>query len=610
MGQIEILVYTGFVTRVAFSFVITRGFNVAMNLPAEDRGAADRLLHLVLNSGAHLWHNRPGIDSNGQWLPATRGRRQPGARRVAPGLFVPAAVHLYGTLLDIYRLDPELAARFASYAATESDWRDLQVCLAALMLVQHRTGAPVHDDDGSVAFHDDDYRGVGVAMMLRLGNRAMTPKQVLRVAHLLETPEIAALNRSAGFADPAGRKPPLGRWPAAARRWLAHRERNAPLLDGLVKAGYKETIKALARKCGYKPATDRFFSVLGWAQKQAAGGHRTVGVGGDLVLQRRERFDGLGEAEICERIVAEKLSFKETVGRLPAGVGLTPAIMVTLLPSLSDKDVRILTPTLESLGLLADAEIRARWEKALLSATDQRSLNVARNVRGADVRESLEVAAEAAVATAVSDAVADEDVHVFFLVDKSGSMEGAITKSKETLIRILAGFPPERLHIATFDTMGRVLRPKATSRAGVTHLLSTVNAGGGTVHGAALRALRVAEVEIPAGAALIVIVVGDEAGESGSGFAEAFRSYGYQPSAIALIVNVDSGWQRGSTVRDASADLGVPFSEVEVDQFDDPYQVTRVLKTLLDAPVADRSRPAASYPWLDKVLATPLLTGP
>ncbi len=196
---------------------------------------------------------------------------------------------------------------------------------------------------------------------------------------------------------------------------------------------------------------------------------------------------------------------------------------------------------------------------------------------------------------------------MFFLIDKSGSMEGAIEKSKETLVRILAGFPPERLHIATFDTMGRVLRPKATSRAGVTHLLSVVIAGGGSLHGSALRALRAAEVEVPAGAALIVIVVGDEAGESGSGFAGAFREYGYRPAAMALIVNVDNGWQRGSTVRDASADLGVPFSEVEVRQFDDPYQVTRVLKTLLDAPVADRSGPAAAYPWLDKVLATPLL---
>jgi hypothetical protein len=105
-------------------------------------------------------------------------------------------------------------------------------------------------------------------------------------------------------------------------------------------------------------------------------------------------------------------------------------------------------------------------------------------------------------------------------------------------------------------------------------------------------------------------VVGDEAGESGHAFAEAFKGYGYRPSALALIVNVDNGWQRGSTVRDASAQLGVPFSEVEVRQFDDPYQVTRVLKTLLDAPVAGPNRPAAGYPWLDRVLATPLLTGP
>ena len=61
--------------------------------------------------------------------------RAPAAR---PGLFVPAAVNLYGQLLEIYRLDAELAARFASYALTETDWRDLHICCAALMLVQLR----------------------------------------------------------------------------------------------------------------------------------------------------------------------------------------------------------------------------------------------------------------------------------------------------------------------------------------------------------------------------------------------------------------------------------------------------------------------------------------
>jgi hypothetical protein len=517
-----------------------------MTIHNEQRGAAERLLALTLDSGAHLWHNRPGLDVGGVWQPATRrarvqfglrvsqmrestrrhwarqARQQPrqSAQLVQPGLFVPAAVNLYGQLLSIYELDAELAARFASYALTQTDWRDLKVCCAALMLVQPRSGAPVHDDDGSVAFYDDDYRAVGEAMVLHYeqgSTKMMTPKAVLRIGELLGVPDIAELNRAAGFADAAGRKPPLGRWPSAVRQWLAYRERNLPLLEGLVAAGYKETIKALARRSGYRPTTARFFEVLGWPQRQASGGHRRVGLDG-LDLARRDRFDGLTEEQICERIVTEKLSYKDAVGRLPSGIGLTPAIMVALLPSLSDRDLRILSPTLESLGLLADAEIRQRWEQALRTATDQRSLHIAGNLRSRELRDKLKEAAEAAVTTAVSETVGDEDVHVMFLIDKSASMEGAIQASKQVLTRILAGFPAERLHIATFDTVGRVLRPKATTRVAVQHMLSDVKAGGGTTHRAALHALSRAGVRMPAGATLIVIVVGDEAGEDGQKF--------------------------------------------------------------------------------------------
>ena len=52
-----------------------------MSIRAEQRGAADRLLDLVLNSSAHLWHNRPGVNLNGVWYPATRRYRASGARR-------------------------------------------------------------------------------------------------------------------------------------------------------------------------------------------------------------------------------------------------------------------------------------------------------------------------------------------------------------------------------------------------------------------------------------------------------------------------------------------------------------------------------------------------
>jgi len=577
-------------------------------LPESQLGPAEKLLDTVLNASAHLWHNRPGFDVGGTWHPArAKGQRWPrgAAKRVAPGLFVPAAVSLYGRLLEIHKLNPELMAHFASYALVETDWRDLKVACAALMLVQASSGQPVKDDDGSVAFYDDDFRAIGEAMVLfydKKSPRMMTPKGVLRVAELLEAPEIAALNRKAGFADPSSKKAPMGRWRKAAEKWLRLRERNVPMLQGLVKAGYKETIKRLARKVGYKPDTQAFFEVLGWKQRQSKAGHRTVGLTG-LKLEKRERFDGLSEAEICEAIVEQRLAYKDVVGRLPKDVGLTPAIMVALLGSLSDKDLRMLTPTLEELGLMAEPEVRARWEKAVLSAEDLRALHVAKNVRSKEVREKLEEAADAAARKAVEAATKDVDLRVMFLIDKSGSMEGAIDKSKDALAKILAGFPLEKLHVATFDTMGTVLKPKAATRAAVQHMLAKVNAAGGTFHGAAVRALAQDGVRVPPEAKLVVIVVGDEAGETGEAFAQTFRAAGYAPSALALLVNVASG--RGQSVIGCARALGVPFSEVKIEHFEDPYQVTRVLRALLEAPAPTAGVTMSG--WVDKVMKTPLL---
>jgi hypothetical protein len=109
--------------------------------------------------------------------------------------------------------------------------------------------------------------------------------------------------------------------------------------------------------------------------------------------------------------------------------------------------------------------------------------------------------------------------------------------------------------------------------------------------------MRVAE-----GGKLIVIVAGDEAGETGASLAQVFRSLGYAPSAMALIL----AGQRGQTVRDCARELAVPFSEVDVKQFDDPYHVTRVLRTLLEAPVAVPGMTAAPG-LVEKVMATKLL---
>ncbi|MEM9462694.1 MAG: VWA domain-containing protein [Myxococcota bacterium] len=576
-------------------------------LPREQLGPAERLLDTVLNASAHLWHNRPGVEANGQWSPR-KGRRTRG-RLVAPGLFVPAAEDLYGRLLAIHELNHDLMAHFASYALTQTDWRDLKVACAALMLVQPRAGQPVVDDDGTLAFYDDDLRAIGEAMVLhyeRKSPRMLTPKAVLRIAQLLECEPVAELNRAAGFAASTSRKPALGRWAKAATRWLEIREDNPPMLEGLVRAGYKETIKTIARKVRYKPKSERFFAVLGWKQAQAAGGHRTLGLEG-LTLEKRERFDGLSEAEICEIIVTRGLRYTEVVGRLPPDVGLTPAIMVALLPSLSSRDLRRLTPTLEELGLMSEPSIRQAWERAIEAATDQRGINIAKNVRSKELRERLEASADKAAAKAVDEASDGQDIHVMFLIDRSGSMQGALDKSVEALSRILAGFPADRLHIASFDTMGMVHQLKATSRAGVKHMLSGVKAGGGTMHLAAVSALASAGVRIPPGAKLVVFVVGDEDGEDGTRLAQMFEQCRYDVSAMALILNV--AYHRGRTVTDCARALGVPFSVVTVEQFDDPYQVPRVLQTTLEAPPPAAAGPARTG-WVEKVMATPLLQLP
>jgi hypothetical protein len=112
-------------------------------------------------------------------------------------------------------------------------------------------------------------------------------------------------------------------------------------------------------------------------------------------------------------------------------------------------------------------------------------------------------------------------------------------------------------------------------------------------------------VRFPTDSRLIVIVVGDEAGEEGPALAKVFQHYGYDVAAMALLVNV--AHTRGLTVRNCATSLSVPFSEVKIEQFDDPYQVPRVLKALLDAP---RFASKQQFGLVERVMATPLLEPP
>jgi hypothetical protein len=223
------------------------------DIPLHEPSQAERLLHVILRSNVTVWHARPGVDQGGYWHPTVF---KPGQSwtAVPAGLFLPTAKALYGTLLRIHQLDPALSVRLACFALLQMRRRDLKAACAALMLVQPE--ARLRDvGQGMLLFHDG-----GSARML-------TPKGILRIAELLETPEIAALNRGAGFGPPGGVRPPLGRWKRAAAHWL--RASEAPgRLELLVQRGWRESVKAIARRCGHRALDPRFYEVLRWKQKR------------------------------------------------------------------------------------------------------------------------------------------------------------------------------------------------------------------------------------------------------------------------------------------------------------------------------------------------------
>src|SRR5262249_7479080 len=155
---------------------------------------------------------------------------------------------------------------------------------------------------------------------------------------------------------------------------------------------------------------------------------------------------------------------------------------------------------------------RKRWEAAIHNQQDQRARNIAKNVRDRETAQRLEDSADAVVVKAVAEATKEADIHIMFVIDTSGSMQGAIDTSKQALSMIVKGFPPEKLHIVSFNTVGTVLKPRHYSAAGIQHMLKGIGASGGTIYSSALKAFHESGVRIPQGADLILFAVGDEEG--------------------------------------------------------------------------------------------------
>lgn len=602
----------------------------------ETLGPAETVVQALLTHADHLVHNRPGmiVTAPGtpigvRWSPVQvvaeggakvvyrldkvkkksvktrvgvlgedgqiRGATVVGTYR-APGLFPEVAGYLWDQVASVWRLDNEFVARWASWSFPK-EHKDLKVVLAAFLLVQPRWGAPVTEGE-EVLFHDDDLRDVGEAMCLlrRKDGRDLSPKLLLRVGDLLRLPVIADKNRQLGFAR-SGRHPALGRWPRVVEKWLRHREANPGALEGLVKAGYRTTVMQLARRIGYKPESARFFELLRWKQKQAADGRRAIAIGAEVAAA--ESWKGLGEAAICERIVATRPGWKRLVGLVPAEIGLTRAIVAAAIEagSLSDLDLVILAPTLEDLGLLDVPAIRARWEAATQGVSDQRAAHIAERMKRKENVAVLEEAADAALQKAVVEVV--KGLRIYVIVDISGSMAAAIENAKTYLAKFVQAFPLSQLHVSVFNTTGREVTIKHASAAGVAHAFSPYTAGGGTDYGAGVAVL--AHHRPAADEDVLFVFIGDQ---QASRFTDAVRKSALNPVAFAML----QVGQNGLCVEQTASELGIPIFTLEEAIFADPYAVPRTLQRLIaSTPVVAAARRTA---LIDEILSTDLLKKP
>lgn len=612
---------------------------------AEKLGPAEKILQTLLNHTDHMVHNRPGMVSPDarhtigvRWVPVTHkdengqkvvyeltkvGKKtnkiRKGVMRAdkkieengkvvgeyrAPGLFPEVAAWMYKQVAEVWKMDNEFAARWASYAFGQ-EHRDLKVVLAAFMLVQTRKGDPVLDG-GKIAFYDEDFRDIGEAMMLihRRDGKDLNPKLLLRVHDLLKVPAVAAINRELGFGNSA-RRPFLGRWTKAVEKWLQFREENPKMLDGLVKAGFKGTVKDLARAVGYKPETPKFFEALGWAQDQSKDGRRSILIG--VEMAKAEGWEDLTEGQICEKIVAEKPDWKRIVGMLPKKLGVTRAIMSAAVESgsLSNKDLIILTPTLEELGLLEVAEVKAKWEKALKKAEDDmRAANIARNVKSKDVQEQLVAASDVALQKTVEQVT--KNLRIYVIIDRSGSMGQSIEKAKKLLAKFIQGFPPDRTHISVFNSAGRVVEIKHASAAGVENAFKGITADGGTAHGAGVLALEKFKPKDDEDS--LMIFVGD--GGERTTFEAYVTQSGLRPMAFGFLMLPGENF---GAVDNTAAKLGIPCFRIQENTFDDVYAIPRTIRALVAAtPVGVVARVAATprVTLVDTILKTDLLKKP
>jgi hypothetical protein len=582
-------------------------------LEGEVAGQKQKVLYALSKQGKKTLRTRLGVvQEDGKTV--MNGNVRVGEYR-QPGFFPEVVTWLYRQVAEVWKLDNEFSARWASYAFGQ-EHRDLKVVLGAFMLVQSRVGEPVVEN-GKFAFFDDDFREVGEAMILLDKDKGgFNAKLLVRIRELLSLPSIAKINHELGFGKSA-RRPELGRWSKAVTRWLRYREQNPKLLEGLIKSGARRAVISLACQVRYVPITSKFYQILRWKQYQAKDGRRKIALNEKVAAA--VTWEGLTEQQICESIVKDRPKWNRLSAMLPQGMGLTRAIMGAAIESgcISDPELINLAPTIEELGLLQVQTYRERLDKALAAAENMRAANIALRMKSKEGQEKLQAAADTALQKKVAEVVKGLFIYVF--VDKSGSMDKSIATAVRYLSQFVQGFPLDKLVAAVFDTGSRIVNIQHASKAGVENAFRGITAGGGTDHGAGVRTATGAGALLKPGPDddVVMLFVGDGGQRDISTFVTAVRQSGTKPVAFGFLQVPGENYH---AVENAATELGIPcfmideriFGQVATGGDADPYAIPRTMRALIAAAPVGRTvvQAAPRVTLVDTILRTALLRKP
>lgn len=581
--------------------------------------AADRIIRSLIADTQHTYHGRPGVDVGGVWKPIkikngevfdiSQKKRHvslgklsddgkhvvQGARRVAsivePGVHEATAERVYTQIYEVYKLDQLFAAKWASWAFAQ-EHRDLKIALAAFMLVQERSGQTIELAGEKV--RDDDFRAVGEAMILTLAkDRDFNPRMLLQVHALLMTPKVREINRRAGFST-------KGRWDAAIHRWLDYRTDNPRMLAGLVRAGFRRSIMRLASLSRYK-GSEAFYKALRWKQSPDAVGMRKVAVG--VAWDKLASWHDLTERQVCERIQTDRPSWRQLTGALKSEQ-LTRAVMVAAVQAggVSPKELVILTPTLEELGVLDVPVVKTAWEAALKASEDMRAANIATRVTRSDVQAKLEAAASAAARTVTEKAL--NDLHVVMVLDISPSMQNAIEVAKQTLRRILTALPLNKVTVVAFNTTARIVELRGPSAAEIELSFRGLSVNGGTTHASIFGAL--CGVPRPSGDVVMMLIGDEEEHFSREHWERAMARWSVPVVCMPVVrvKGVPSYWRSAAQV------TGVPYFELTQAAIEDAYALPRTLARLMESAPMSSFTTTVRADLAQQIAATKLLPLP